>query len=131
MFRSVAYTLLDERQLTVGLHILVRIGSTEHLTEDIDAPHVLISAEDILGKGHDFVFVPFKQFGIVIEHLLSFQYGGTLCKLYVFSVAEETGVGTMYLFLYHIFQIGWHLCHDALHELSVEGILDGAVLFEF
>ena len=121
MFRSVTYTLLDERQLAVWLHILVRIGSTEHLTEDINAPHVFISAEDILGKGHDFILVPLKQCGIVVEHLLCFQHGGT----------EETGVGTMYLFLYHIFQIGWHLCHDALHELSVEGILDGAVLFEF
>ena len=131
MFRSVTYTLLDERQLAVWLHILVRIGSTEHLTEDINAPHVFISAEDILGKGHDFIPVPLKQFGIVVEQLLCFQHGGTLCKPYVLSVTEKTGIGTMYLFLYHIFQIGWHLCHDALHELSAEGILDGAVLFEF
>ena len=72
-----------------------------------------------------------------MEHRIIFTNNIVLIRyqcfvhLLVLSVVEKTGVGTMYLFLYHKFQIGWYFCHDVLHELSVEGILDGAVLFEF
>ena len=131
MLWGVAHTLLYDVHFAVGLHVLVRVGTAEHLTEDVDAPRAGIPAHHVLSEGDDPVAVSFEQFGIVVELLVSLQQRRTLGESHALSVTEKTRVGTMHLFLHHIFQVGGHLSHDLLHELPAEGVLDGVVLLEF
>ena len=131
MLRGVAHALLYDGNFAVGLHVLVRVGAAEHLTEDVDAPRASIPVHHVLSKGDDLVVVSLEQFGIVIELLVILQQGRTLGESHALSVTEKTRVGAMHFFLHHIFQVGGHLSHDLLHELSAEGVLDGVVLLEF
>ena len=130
MLRGVVHALLDGFHLAVGLHFLVGVGATEHLTKDADAPCVGEPAHHLLSESDDLVPVSLEQFRIVIKLLVLLQQGRTLGKPHALSVAEEAGVGAMHLFLYHVFQVGGHLCHDPLHKLPAEGVLDGTVLLE-
>ena len=131
MLRGVAHALLYDGHFAVWLYVLVRVGAAEHLAEDVDAPRAGIPAHHFLSESDDPVAVSFEQFGIVVELLVSLQQGRTLGKPHALSVTEKTRVGAMHFFLHHIFQVGGHLCHDLLHELPAEGVLDGVVLLEF
>ena len=78
----------------------------------------------------DLVFQTYSP-GSALKLLVSLKQGRTLGKPHALSVTEKTRVGAMHFFLHHIFQVGGHLCHDLLHELPAEGVLDGVVLLEF
>ena len=62
--------------------------------------------------------------------LLISEHRGSLGKPHFGAIAQEACVGTMHFLLHYILQVSGHLGHDPLHVFLVEGVLDGAVLFE-
>ena len=109
----------------------MRIQTTEHLAKYGDVSYLRILHLDVNEQLQHSVFVSFEQLKVVIELLTILQHRCTLGEPHGLTIAEEAGVGTMYLLLHHIFQILWHLCHYVLHELTAEGVFDRAVLLEF
>ena len=109
----------------------MRIQTAEHLTEYGDVSYLWILSLDVTEEFQHSVPVSLEQLRVVIELLSILQHRCTLGEPHGLTVAEEAGVGTMYLLLYHIFQILWHFCHYVLHELTAKGVFDRAVLLEF
>ena len=131
MLGSVAHTFLNQRQFVAYLYIVMRIAATEHLTEHRDVGNLWVSDFHLSEQVEYPVFVGFKQFIIFVEVLSLREYRCPFSELHLIAITQETGVGTMHFLLYYIFQVSGHLCHDHLHELSVEGVLYGAVLLKF
>ena len=109
----------------------MRIQTTEHLAKYGDVSYLRKLLLDVNEQLQHPVLVSAEQFRVVIELLTIGQHRSPLGEPHGLTIAEEAGVGTMYLLLYHIFQILWHLCHYVLHKLTAKGVLDRAVLLEF
>lgn len=117
---AVVDALLDGRHGSDALHLLVRIGATEHLPINDDGDDGRVEALHDAINLIDALAVALREFLPLVEVFPFTHNRGAFGKLNVLPVAEETAVGAVDLFLYHETGSNKSVIADLFHEGLVE-----------
>ena len=130
MAGGVIYALLDNSQVATRLNVRVRIATAKQFAEHGESSGFGMTLFHSSEEAQHLLPVAVEQLLVVVESLTVVEHGGALGKPHLAPIAKEAGVGTMHFLLHHILQRLWHLSLHTLHILTVEVVLNGAVLLE-